>query len=115
MATSTSTTPSGRNTVWARKPRPRTRPARGSPATSTGTALAAFSIEAMQARSVIFWQCNNALKGVTVHLAAKMKMPPDVVRAELITGLLPGVTLVPAHTMAIGISQEHGCTYESIG
>jgi hypothetical protein len=80
-----------------------------------GAAWTDYSIEPLQARRVIFWQCNNALKGVTAHLAAKMHMPPDVVRAELIAGLLPGVTLVPAHTMAIGLSQEHGCTYEALG
>ena len=69
-----------------------------------GMPWADYSIEAMQARGVIFWQCNNALKGITAHLATKMHMEPSVVRAELIVGLLPGVTLVPAHTMAIGIS-----------
>lgn len=44
-----------------------------------------------------------------------MQMAPATVRAELIAGLLPGVYLVPAHTMAIGLSQEHGCTYEALG
>ena len=34
---------------------------------------------------------------------------------ELIAGLNPGVKLVPAHTMALGLAQEHGCTYEQIG
>jgi len=33
------------------------------------------------------------------------------VRADLIAGLNPGVHLVPAHVMAIGIAQEHGFTY----
>jgi hypothetical protein len=79
-----------------------------------GTPMADYTLEALQARQVIFWQCNNALKGITGRLATKMQMQPDVVRAELIAGLLPGVTLVPAHTMAIGLSQEHGCTYEAI-
>jgi hypothetical protein len=27
----------------------------------------------------------------------------------------PGVKLVPAHTMALGLAQEHACTYEQIG
>jgi hypothetical protein len=79
-----------------------------------GEAMAEFSVEALQARGVIFWQCNNALKGITRRLATKMQMPPETVRAELIAGLLPGVYLVPAHTMAIGLAQEHGCTYEAI-
>jgi hypothetical protein len=81
----------------------------------TGALWTDYSLEALQARSVIFWQCNNALKGITQHLATKMQMAPAAVRAELIAGLLPGVYLVPAHTMAIGLSQEHGCTYEALG
>ena len=76
--------------------------------------MADHTVEALQARGVIFWQCNNALKGLTRHLATKMQMPPEAVRAELIAGLLPGVYLVPAHTMAIGLAQEHGCTYEAL-
>ena len=79
-----------------------------------GAPNADFTIEALQARGVIFWQCNNALKGLTAHYATKMNMAPEAVRAELIAGLLPGITLVPAHTMAIGLAQERGCTYESI-
>ncbi len=79
-----------------------------------GDPMADHTVEALQARGVIFWQCNNALKGLTRHLATKMQMPPEAVRAELIAGLLPGVYLVPAHTMAIGLAQEHGCTYEAL-
>jgi hypothetical protein len=80
-----------------------------------GDPMADYTLEALQARGVIFWQCNNALKGITRRLAAKMQMAPEVIRAELIAGLLPGVYLVPAHTMAIGLAQERGCTYEAIG
>jgi hypothetical protein len=79
-----------------------------------GEAMVDYSLEALQARGVIFWQCNNALKGITRRLATKMQMAPEAVRAELIAGMLPGVVLVPAHTMAIGLAQEHGCTYEAI-
>jgi hypothetical protein len=79
-----------------------------------GEPMADFTVEALQARGVIFWQCNNALKGLTRRLASKMQMASDLVRAELIAGLLPGVYLVPAHTLAIGLAQEHGCTYEAI-
>ena len=42
------------------------------------------------------------------------KQPFDTVRAELIAGLLPGVKLIPAHTMLIGLSQEHGCSYQRL-
>ena len=38
----------------------------------------------------------------------------EAVRAELIAGFNPGVRLVPAHTMALGLAQEHGCTDERL-
>ena len=74
----------------------------------------AITVQALRKRGTIFWQCNNALNGVVRMLAGPMKMDPDAVRAELVAGLLPGVKLVPAHTMAIGLVQEKGCTYEKV-
>jgi hypothetical protein len=72
-------------------------------------------VRLLQARGTIFWQCNNALGGVVNELAASTGKPADTVRAELIAGLNPGVRLVPAHTMLLGLAQEHGCSYEQIG
>ena len=72
------------------------------------------TIEALQARGATVLMCNNRLKSVTARLAARTKTPPDELRAELIAGLLPGVVLVPAHTMALGLAQERGCSYEKL-
>ena len=72
-------------------------------------------VEPLQARGVIFWQCNNALTGIANLLATSTNQLRDVVREELIGGLNPGVKLVPAHTMLLGLAQEKGCTYEAIG
>lgn len=72
------------------------------------------SVQAMMKRGVVFWQCNNALNGVVSMLATAMKMEVPAVREELVAGLIPGVHIVPAHTMAIGLVQERGCTYESL-
>lgn len=72
------------------------------------------SVQAMMKRGVVFWQCNNALNGIVQMLATSMKMEVPAVREELVTGLMPGVHLVPAHTMAIGLVQEKGCTYEAL-
>jgi len=71
-------------------------------------------VKPLQARGTIFWQCNNALNTIVRELAADTGQPPESVRAELIAGLNPGVRLVPAHTMALGLAQEHGCTYEQM-
>ena len=72
------------------------------------------SVQAMVKRGTIFWQCNNALNGVVQMLADAMKLEVPAVRAELVAGLMPGVHLVPAHTMALGLVQERGCTYEKM-
>lgn len=71
------------------------------------------TIGALLARGTVFWQCHNALMGISRRMA-----PPgtsvDAMYAELKAGLLPHVRIVPAHTMLIGLVQEHGCTYEKI-
>ncbi|HTJ20783.1 MAG TPA: hypothetical protein VL383_00250 [Gemmatimonadaceae bacterium] len=72
-------------------------------------------VRPLQARGVIFWQCNNALTGHANRFAREMQLDPKKVHDELVAGLNPGVKLVPAHTMALGLAQEHGCTYEQIG
>jgi hypothetical protein len=72
------------------------------------------TVEALKQRGTIFWQCNNALNGIVQTLAASMKLNPDDVRKELVEGLMPGVKIVPAHTFAIGLVQEKGCTYEKM-
>ena len=41
-------------------------------------------------------------------------MLEDIVRADLLAGMMPGVHLVPAHTMLVGLAQEHGFTYEAM-
>lgn len=72
------------------------------------------SVTGLQARGTIFTQCNFALKGVATELSMASKEPFDSVYAELVAGLNPGVRLVPARTMLIGLTQEHGCAYESL-
>ncbi|MGZ6143503.1 MAG: hypothetical protein ACXWLM_09195 [Myxococcales bacterium] len=72
-------------------------------------------VRPLQARGAVFWMCNNALGGVTERLAKETGWPPDAVRAELLAGLNPGVKLVPAHTMMLGLAQEQGFTYEQVG
>ena len=75
---------------------------------------AGAGVRPLQARGTIFWQCNNALNGVASQLAAAVKRPQPEVYGELRAGLNPGVLLVPAHTMLIGLAQERGCSYEML-
>lgn len=68
----------------------------------------------LQARGAVFLMCNNALRAIASRLAAEHRMPVETVRDELIRGFLPGVVLVPAATMAVGLAQERGCTYQAV-
>lgn len=79
-----------------------------------GTPAFSTSVEGLQARGTIFWQCNNALGGIAARFASETGRPVDEVRTELIAGFLPGVKLIPAHTLLIGLVQERGCSYEMV-
>jgi hypothetical protein len=78
------------------------------------TGGAGASVRALQARGVVFWQCNFALGSVAAELAAKTGGKTPDIRTDLLAGLVPGVRLVPAHTWAIGFVQERGFTYEKL-
>jgi len=92
-------------------------PQTGKPATRNiflGQASAAGGafVRPLQARGAIFWQCNVALQAVTGQLARQTGKAAADVRADLVAGLNPGVKLVPAHSMLVGLVQERGFTYE---
>lgn len=76
--------------------------------------IAEATVKLLQARGAMFWQCNNALNKVAGILAARVNRPQPEVYNELRAGLNPGVTLVIAHTLALGVAQERGCTYEKV-
>jgi len=65
-------------------------------------------------RTAIFWQCNMALFGVAGMIAQAVGRPMPEVRNELIAGFVPGVKLVPAHTLLVGLVQERGFTYQRV-
>ena len=68
----------------------------------------------LKARGAVFWMCNNALNRVAGMFASETSRPVDEVRAELVAGLMPGVIIVPAHTMLLGMVQHHGLSYEKL-
>jgi len=75
-----------------------------------------FAAEAadLKAKGAFFWQCNNALNRITERFATESGRPLAEVRAEVVAGLLPGVKIVPAHTMFLGLVQHRGCAYEKL-
>jgi hypothetical protein len=65
----------------------------------------------LQGRGTTFWQCNVALGKVVLTLAQATRTAPLTVRNEIIAGMNPGVRLVPAHVMVLGLMQEKGFAY----
>jgi intracellular sulfur oxidation DsrE/DsrF family protein len=80
-----------------------------------GEEMYEYSVNALQARGAKFIFCNNVLRFLTRTLAKETGVTPEAMRAELIAGLLPNVTVVPAMVVALGMAQEHGCAYVYAG
>ena len=72
------------------------------------------TVKALQARGTIFWMCNNALNRLSKQYSEEAMKSADDVKKDLIAGLNPGVIIVPAHTMLLGLCQERGCTYQLV-
>jgi hypothetical protein len=72
------------------------------------------SVTALQSRGTVFTQCDKALRAIARELALASHETVDKVYDELVGGLNPGVRLVPANTMLVGLAQEHGCAYEFV-
>jgi intracellular sulfur oxidation DsrE/DsrF family protein len=88
----------------------------GKPATRNiylggGAGGSGATVRALAARGVVFWQCAIALGGVASRLARETGVAAEKIRADLAAGLNPGVKIVPAHSMAVGLVQERGFTY----
>ena len=84
------------------------------PAAGATEAAREAAVRALRGRGAIFWMCNNALNTVVDELSRATNQQFDAVRTELVAGLLPGVKLIPAHAMLIGLAQQRGCTYQKV-
>lgn len=80
-----------------------------------GEEMYEYSVNALQARGAKFIFCNNVLRRLTHTFAQEIGSSFDAMRAELIAGLLPNVTVVPAMVVALGMAQERGCSYVYAG
>ena len=83
----------------------------GKPAVTNVYAQAAAELKS---RGAVFWMCNNALNRIVGMFASETGRPAEEVRAELVAGLMPGVIIVPAHTMLLGMVQHRGLAYEKL-
>lgn len=72
---------------------------------------APLTVEALQARGVLFLACNTALRKRAHAMSEALGVPYDALYAELSEGRIPGVILVPAMVVAVNRAQEAGFSY----
>ncbi len=73
--------------------------------------LPGMSIDALQKSGVLFGICDMALTVYSKMTGEKMKMDPADVKKDWVSGILPGIQIVPSGVLAVNRAQEHGCTY----
>lgn len=70
-----------------------------------------IGINELQDRGVMFCVCDTAITVYSAAVANGMKQDAAQVKKEWLTGLLPGIHVVPSGVWAVGRAQEHGCGY----
>lgn len=71
----------------------------------------AIGINDLQAKGVMFCVCDAAITVYSAAVAQNRTMKPEEVRKDWVSGLLPGIQVVPSGVWALGRAQEHGCSY----
>lgn len=78
---------------------------------ASSSTMPGLSLAALRERGALLLVCNLALGNLGGRLAARTKRDAATVRAELRSGLLPGVEIVPSGVFGVMRAQEAGCTY----
>lgn len=68
-------------------------------------------IKALQDRGAMFCVCDMALTVYSSMTAQSMGLNPEEVKKEWVSGVMPGIQIVPSGVWAVGRAQEHGCAY----
>lgn len=68
-------------------------------------------IKDLQARGAMFCVCDLAMQVNSGAIAGKMNLKMEDVYADLKSGVLPGVQVVPSGVWALERAQERGCAY----
>jgi len=59
----------------------------------------------------MFCVCDMAMNVFSAILAEKTSKDAAEIKKEWISGVLPGIQVVPSGVWALGRAQEHGCAY----
>lgn len=60
---------------------------------------------------VLVGVCDMALTFYSKHIADQMKISADECKKDWVSGVFPGIEIVPSGVLAINRAQENGCTY----
>jgi len=98
--------PSVRNMFWQPKPDDFSVP---------GIGNVQIGINQLQESGAMFCACNMAITVFSASLAEKLNMDAGEVKKDFLSGILPGIEVVPSGVWAVGRAQEHGCAYCFVG
>lgn len=70
-----------------------------------------MTVDELQKRGVLFGVCDMALTFNSMRVGKKMGLEPAEIKKDWVSGLLPGIQIVPSGVLAVNRAQEHGCTY----
>ena len=76
-----------------------------------GLGAVPIGINELQDSGVLFCACNMAVTVYSAAVADAMKLDPEEVKKDWLSGILPGVEVMPAGIWAINRAQEKGCSY----
>jgi intracellular sulfur oxidation DsrE/DsrF family protein len=68
-------------------------------------------IKKLQSRGAMFCVCDMALTVYSSFVAQSLNQKAEDVKKDWVSGLLPGIQVVPSGVWAIGRAQENGCAY----
>ncbi|HEX5168213.1 MAG TPA: hypothetical protein VFW11_03510, partial [Cyclobacteriaceae bacterium] len=68
-------------------------------------------VKKLQERGAMFCACNLALTVYSGIVAKAMGLDAEAVRKEWVSGVLPGIQIVPAGIWALDRAQQHDCSY----
>ena len=76
-----------------------------------GIGVVPIGINELQESGVMFAACNMAITVYSAVIAQALNMNPEEVKKDWLSGVLPGVEVMPAGVWAVNRAQEHGCSY----
>jgi intracellular sulfur oxidation DsrE/DsrF family protein len=89
--------PALRNSFW--KPKPKELP------------LPGMAVNELLDSGVLIGVCDMALTVYSSIVAGQMNISADECKKDWVSGILPGIEIVPSGVLAVNRAQEHGCTY----